>query len=48
VTLPARAGFDEEEEEVVCDTAFLNCITFAVGPVAGNCNMSFIEMIDML
>lgn len=33
--LPKREGFEEEDEEVVCDPAFLDAIKLAVGPVEG-------------
>lgn len=35
VFIPKRVGFDEEDEEVVCDPSFLSAIKLAVGPVEG-------------
>jgi hypothetical protein len=35
VLIPGRAGFEEEDEEVVCDPAFLEAVKLAVGPVEG-------------
>jgi hypothetical protein len=35
VTFPKRAGFNEVEEEFVCDQVFLECVKVAVGPVKG-------------
>jgi hypothetical protein len=35
VRIPKRVGFEEEDEEVVCDTAFESAIKLAVGPVKG-------------
>jgi len=33
LTLPQRPGFDEEDETVFCDKAFMQCAKLAVGPV---------------
>ena len=35
VIIPKRVGFDEEDEEVVCDPSFLSAIKLAVGPIEG-------------
>lgn len=35
VRIPKRVGFEEEDEEVVCDSAFESAIKLAVGPVKG-------------
>ena len=35
VFIPKRVGFDEEDEEVVCDPSFLSAVKLAVGPVEG-------------
>ena len=35
VLIPARLGFEEEDEEVVCDKAFIDAVKLAVGPVEG-------------
>jgi hypothetical protein len=38
VLIPGREGFEEEDEEVVCDPAFLEAVKLAVGPVEGGKN----------
>lgn len=34
VTMPKRAGFDEEDEEISCDAAFADAVKLATGSVA--------------
>lgn len=42
VRIPKRVGFDEEDEDVVCDSAFASAIKLAVGPVKGKAYGSFL------
>lgn len=46
VRIPKRVGFDEEDEDVVCDSAFASAIKLAVGPVKGKAYCTFLFILE--
>lgn len=48
VRIPKRVGFDEEDEDVVCDSAFASAIKLAVGPVKGKAYCTFLFFLERI